>query len=174
MNFLDRLLGKRIDPTREWKGFSLPIPEFDINEMRFGSLSFGDGFESAAFLGRPDALRWTQPQYCELLYSSGGFQLDYDKERFACLAFFIGPDDYLPKHRDLQFSKPRLRGCTPDGVQLSRDTDQAKLEQLFATPDSTDAEPRETILYYTKKNVTMEFELEGKSGRLKRWNLYPK
>jgi hypothetical protein len=174
MRFPDRLLGKQSDPSRDWKGLSLPIPDFDIAEMRFGFLRFGDPFEAAAFLGRPDRSRWTQPNYCEFLYASGGFQIDYDKGRFAYLAFYIGPDPYLPKHKALEFASPRLSGGTTDGYRLSRDTDRAKLEQLFGAPDSADTEARETILFYTRTSVTMEFELEGETGRLKRWNLYPK
>ena len=141
--------------------------------MQFGSLKFGEGFNSAAFLGRPDRFTWTQEDYCELLYASGGFQIDYDKSRFAYLAFFIGPDKYVPKHRALEFSKPRIRGFGPDGIRLSRDSDQASVERLFGAADSVDTEPREHILYYAREGVEMEFEFDGKSGRLKRWNLYP-
>ena len=174
MSLLDRLLGRRPDPTLNWGAFSLPIPDYDLTEMRFGTLRFGDAFDAAAFLGRPNRFEWTQGDYCELLYASGGFQIDYDDSKFAYLAFFIGPDDCLPMHRPLEFSKPRLLGCTPDGIRLSRDTDRVLLDWLFGAADSTDTEPRETILCYTRQNVTMEFEMDGKTGRLKRWNLYPK
>ena len=174
MNILDRLLGRRTDPTLNWGAFSLPIPDFDLGTMRFGYLGFGEELDAAAFLGRPDRFTWTQSEYCELLYASRGFQIDYDKSRFAYLAFFIGPDDYLPKHQALEFSKPRLRGCTPDGIRLSRDADRGLLERLLGAADSVDTEPREAILYYTRDGVTMEFEMDGKTGRLKRWNLYPK
>jgi hypothetical protein len=174
MSFLDRLIGRRTDPTLGWVTFKLPIPDFDVTAMRFGTLRFGDAFEAAAFLGRPDRFTWTQGKYCELLYASGGFQLDYDCGKFAYAAFFIGPDGFLPKHPALEFSKPRLRGCTPDGIALSRDTDRALLERMFGAADSVDTEPREVILHYTRRGVTMEFEMDGKTGRLKRWNLYPK
>jgi hypothetical protein len=174
MNFLDRLIGRRTDPTLGWGTFNLPIPDFDVTAMQFGTLRFGDDYEAAAFLGRPDRFTWTQGEYCELLYASGGFQLDFDRGKFAYAAFFIGPDGFLPKHRALEFSKPRLRGCAPDGIRLSRDTDRAFVERLFGMPDSADTEPRETILYYTRQSVAIEFEMDGKTGRLKRWNLYPK
>jgi len=174
MNLLDRLLGRRTDPTLSWGAFRPPIPEFDLKAMRFGSLGFGEGFDAAAFLGRPDRFTWIQGGYCELLYASGGFQIDYDQGRFAYLAFFIGPDDCLPKHRALEFSRPRLRGCTPDGIQLSREADRSLLERVLGAAGSVDTEPREVILYYTRHDITMEFEMDGKTGRLKRWNLYPK
>jgi len=57
---------------------------------------------------------------------------------------------------------------------MSRDTDSALLERLFGAADAVDTEPREVILYYTRQSVAMEFEMDGKTGRLKRWNLYPK
>lgn len=174
MNFLDRLLGRPNDPTLGWGTASLPLPDFDFSEMRFGKLGFGDAFEAAAFLGRPQRFRWTQADYCELLYASGGFQLDFDRGKFAYAAFFIGPDRFLPKHPALKLSNPRLRGATPDGIALSRDTDRGSLERLFGVAGSVDAESGEVILYYTMQGVTMEFEMEGNTERLKRWNLYPK
>jgi len=135
---------------------------------------FGDDFAAAAFLGRPDRFEWTQGEYCELLYAAGGFQIDYDKGRFAYLAFFIGPDEFLPEHSALKFSEPRLLGGAIEGMQLTRDVDTPLLEHMFGPPDSVDTDSDETILYYTRQNITMEFEMDGKTGGLKRWNLYPK
>jgi hypothetical protein len=174
MSFLNRLLGKRPDPTLTWGAFSPPIPDFDVAQMRFGSIRFGDPIEAAAFLGRPDRLEWTHGQYCQLLYASGGFQIDFDKSRFVYLAFFLGPDDCPPEHKALEFSTPQVRGCNPNGIRLSPQTDRAMLERTFGAPASVDVEPEEAILYYYRQGITMEFELEGKSGQLKRWNLYPK
>jgi hypothetical protein len=174
MSLFDKLLGRRPDPTQTWGAAALPIPDYDLSRMCFGTLQFGDALDAAAFLGRPERFEWTQAGYCELLYASGGFQIDYDHGRFAYLAFFIGPDDNLPKHAALEFSKPCLRGSTPDGIRLSRDTERAMLEQLFGVPESVDSGSQETILHYTRHNVSMEFEMDGQAGRLKRWNLYPK
>jgi hypothetical protein len=174
MGFVDRLLRRRADPTLSWQPFSLPIPDFDLTEMRFGKLRFGDAIDAAASLGRPDRVEWTRGEYCELLYASGGFQIDFDSNRFAYLAFFIGPDELLPKHPAFELSKPRLRGGTEDGSRLSRDTQRPRLERLFGAADSVDADSDETILYYARQGVTMEFELDPSNGRLKRWNLYPK
>ncbi len=173
MSFLDRFFKRSTDPTSRWPPFSLPLPDFDLTEMRFGALRFGDAINAAASLGRPDRIEWTRRDYCELLYASGGFQIDFDNRRFAYLAFFIGPDEVLPQHAALEFSKPRLRGGTYDGIRLSRETDQPRLERLLGAPDSADIDPGETVLYYTQRGVAMEFELDGPTGRLKRWNLYP-
>ena len=174
MNFLERLLGRGKDPTLKWKPFSPPIPDFDLTDMRFGSLRFGDGYEAAAFLGRPNRCEWMQGCDCTLLYASGGFEIGFDKDRLISIAFFIGPDELLPKDTALEFAKPRLRGCTPDGVQLSPEVDQRFVEQLFGAAESIDADADETILFYTREGVGMDFELDGKNGRLKRWNLYLK
>jgi len=172
MTFLDRILGRRPDPTLNWQTSNAPMPDFDLEAMRFGTLQFGQGFEAAEFLGRPDLFRWTQEEYCELLYASRGFQIDYDERKFAYLAFLIGPDRHQPDHPALKFSTPRLR--TPEGVRLSCEADRALLEQLFEAPDSVDAGASQVVLYYTRNHVTMEFEMDGTTGRLKRWNLYPK
>ncbi len=174
MSFLDRIMGRLADPTVNWGAFSLPIPDFDLATMRFGTLRFGDGLDAAAFLGRPNRVTWTQRQYCELLYASGGFQIDYDGGRFAYLAFFVGPDEHLPQHEALRFCRPRLCGCTPDGTLLSRDTDRKSLERLFGPAEGVDTDPDETILFYGRLGVRMEFEVDGGTGRLKRWNLYPR
>ena len=173
MNLFDRLLGRHPDPTTDWGAFRLPIPDFDVATMRFGALRFGDAIEAAAFLGRPDTLQWPQAEYCELLYARGGFQIDFDRGKFAYAAFLLGPDAFLPKHEALRFSQPRIVGCTPDALCLSHDTDRKILERLFGSPASVDADDRETILYYSRQEITMEFEMDGHTGRLKRWNLYP-
>lgn len=174
MSLLNRLLGRRSDPTLGWGALQLPLPDFDVTKMKFGSLEFGAALEAAAFLGRPDRFEWTQSTYCVLLYATAGFQIDFDGGKFAYLAFFIGPDDCMAAREKLEFSRPLLRGCVPDDVRLSCDTDLAQLEQLFGKAELVDAEPKETILYYSRAGVTMEFEMDGPSGRLKRWNLYPK
>lgn len=173
MNLLKRIFGRRPDPTIEWRAFIPPIPDFDLSAMQFGSLRFGDTFSAASFLGRPDKFEWTQGEYCQLLYASGGFQIDFDGGKFAYLAFFIGPDRHLPKHKALEFSKPRLRGCMPDGVSLSRANDRPQIERLFGSPVTADNDATETILFYRRRQITMEFEFDGQSGPLKRWNLYP-
>jgi hypothetical protein len=173
MNLINRLLGRRAAPTADWGVFVPPMPVLDLSRMRFGSLGFGDGFEAAAFLGRPDRCVWTQDGYCELLYAGGGFQLDYDGGRFSYLAFFIGPDRHQPDHPALAFSAPRLCGDPYNDVGLSQNTDRQLLERMFGPPGKVDAAADETILNYTRKGVAMEFEMDGVTGLLKRWNLYP-
>ena len=174
MSLFDQLLGRRPDPTKNWKDYHPPMPDLDLSKMRFGPLGFGEDFDAAAFLGRPDRFQWTLDNYCELLYASSGFQIDYDAGRFAYLAFFIAPDEHLAKHKDLRFSKPRVLGFSPEGNLITQDYTREMLQERFGPAESTDAEPEETILYYSRQGVTMEFELDGKNGRLKRWNLYPK
>lgn len=142
-------------------------------EMRFGALGFGDGIEAASFLGRPDTFEWTQDKSCELLYAGGGFQLDLDDGKFAYAAFFIGPDSHQPKHPALKFSMPRLNGLIHAGIGLSPDTKLELLFQLLGSPEKADSDAPETVLHYTRQGIAMEFEMDGATGRLKRWNLYP-
>lgn len=160
------------DPTAHWRPFTPPIPDFDLTEMRFGPLRLGDPIDSAASLGRPDDVQWSPGEPFELLYAAGGFQMDIDSGKLAYLAFFIAPDAHQPKHPALAFSTPRLRG--PGALRLSSDTTRSTIEQLLGPPDSADTDPDETILYYSRQKTTMEFEIDGKTGKLKRWNLYPK
>ena len=141
--------------------------------MRFGKIQFGDSFETAAFLGRPDHVSWIQKNYCALVYASGGFQIDYDNAKFVYLAFYIGLDDFVPKQKPMAFSKPKILGCEPGRLELSSDIDRLRLEGLFGTAKSVDVDDDETILYYSRQGITMEFELDANKGRLKRWNLYP-
>ena len=169
---LRRFLQQRRNPAVSWSPQKSPLPDFDVSKMCFGTLRFGDGFEAAAFLGKPDSLKWTEVDHCEMLYASEGFEINYHADKLAYLAFFIGPDDFLPKHHGLKFSKPPLRGVQPDGIRLSQETNREMLEKLFGSPDSEDADSDETILTYERQSVTMEFELSHK-GRLKRWNLHP-
>ncbi len=164
---------RRSDPTLNWGTFRKPIPDFDVSRMQFGSLRFGDGLKGAAFLGRPDRFSAKERDYCELLYARGGFQLDFDQNRFVYLAFFIAPDACLPEHPGLEFSAPRLRGDSLSGIHLTRLTDRATLERIFGSPESVDADAQEAVLFYSRLRVTMEFELDTRTGRLKRWNLYP-
>ncbi len=170
---LQRLFGNRSDPTANWGPFHLPTPDFNIASMTFGALRFGEEFQAASFLGRPDHFQWTMPKYCELLYALGGFQLDFKDGKFAYAAFFLGPDRHLPKHRNLQFSKPCLRGFIPDGLHLSPDLVRSDIAKFFGQPKTVDEDADETILFYERQSVTMEFELDGKHERLKRWNVYP-
>ena len=173
MKLIDRLLGRRSDPTLSWPPSTVPMPDFDINTMQFGALHFGDPLEAAASLGRPDRFMWTQDEYCELLYASRGFQLDFDRGKLAYLAFFIGPDEFVPTHSAFQFSKPRVHGVAIDGIELSPGVDRALIEKLLGPPDSVDVDAEEVILFYNRQGITLEFELDGKAGALKRWNLYP-
>jgi hypothetical protein len=172
MSFLDRLFGKRPDPTEGWGTTCTSAPEIDLTAMRFGALRFGDPLEAAAFLGRPDRVKLEPSGNDELLYSSAGFLLEFEEGKFAFLAFFTGPDDLLPDPA-ISFSQPLLRSGKADGVRLTRKTDWIEIERLFGPAHEVDTEQDETILTYTIQGVTMEFELDGESSRLKRWNLYP-
>ena len=143
-------------------------PAFDLSRMALGSLRLGDQMEAARFLGRPDSFRWTSDAYCELLYARAGFQLDFEGGRLCYVAFFVGGDTHLPTHPSLSLSQPQIRG----GMRLTQRTGRKELLRHFGRPVSEDSDSDETILYYVRGGVTMEFELDG-SGHLKRWNLYP-
>lgn len=173
MSILDLILGRRKDPTREWGKTISELPEYDLEQMRFGTLRFGDPINAASSLGRPEQFQFIQAEYCELIYASLGFQIDFEEGRLACILFFIGPDEFQPKDPKLRFSKPRVRGCLSKNVQLSEAVDRSELERMFGSPKSVDVDDDETILFYELRGTTMEFEFDGKTGRLKLWKLFP-
>ena len=76
--FLSNLFRRRTDPTRGWRSFGVPTPDFDLNTSRFGTLRFGDSIDAAAFLGRPESFEGTERESCQLLYASSGFELEFD------------------------------------------------------------------------------------------------
>lgn len=174
MSFLDKLLGRHPDPTTGWPPFVPPIPAFDVSKMQFGSLRFGDPLESAVFLGRADRFHWREQDKTdsfELVYACG-FQVDFLERKFDYLAFLIGPDPYLPDCPNLQYSTPVVAGLGGEDVVFTQLTDRKMLEDLFGTPAYVDVRDDETILFYTPHGMTLEFEMDGKSGSLKRWNIY--
>lgn len=167
MNFLERFLS--LDPTRDWPvECSFPVG-FDVERGAFGPLAFGDPVVAARFLGRPSSFERTSSDSCMLQYARSGFEIEFDTNRFSYIAFFIGPDEYLPTHPELRFSRPQVDA---DFV-LVPDTTVAQLQGRFGLPESVDADQDETVLFYSLTCLTMEFEFDA-AGPLKRWNLYPK
>ena len=149
------------------------MPAFDLTTMRFGGLSFGDQTEAARFLGRPERARWIQKDYCELLYAARGFQVDFEKDKFVYLAFFVGPCELGPDFPDVQFSQPKIHAGTAADFALSQNTDRALLERIFGEPDGVDVDETETILSFFRQGMELEFELAAATGKLKRWSVFP-
>jgi hypothetical protein len=173
VGIFDWLLRRRPDPTVHWPDFRPPAPDFDLARRCFGPLRFGDELATAVLLGRPDLFQWTGSDSCDLIYARGGFELEFRGGRFVSLAFFIGPDRFVPRHPELRYAEPRLLGWNPEPVCLSRTTDRAQLANQLGPAEAVDAaDEDETILAYTRTGVAMEFELD-RAGRLKRWNVLP-
>ena len=162
--FFAKLRATRRDPTRDWPRASISAPSVDCARRAVGELRFGDSLSAARCFGRPDAFRWTQPGYCELLYAGAGFQIDFDSGRFAYAAFFVAEDEHAPR---VSFSTPRV-----DSIQLSRETSFEQIEAAFGRPVSRDRDDDETILFYARRDIAIEFEVSS-PGLLKRVNVYP-
>jgi hypothetical protein len=171
MGFFDRVFGRRKDPTADWPAFSLPIPEYDVAELTFGSLRFGDAIEKASFLGRPDLINWIESDHCELVYGRGGFHLYFAGGEFSSIAFFIAEDEDTPDQVPMHFCRPVLRGSVPYGTQLTPEVDVSKLHSLFGSPESVEHTEEDHSLFYTRSGADMEFELDD-NGKLKGWNIY--
>lgn len=172
MGFFDRILGRQKDPTADWSSFSLPIPEFDMSEMSFGSLGFGDSIEAASFLGRPDVLNWIESDHCELIYGRGGFNLYFAGGEFSAITFFIARDADTPDQVPIHFSRPVLRGSVPYGTQLTPEVDLARIHSLFGSPESVEHTELDHSLFYARNGIEMEFELD-EHGKLTVWTVYP-
>jgi hypothetical protein len=172
MSFLDRMMGRRPDPTEGWGPFQLPLPDFDPTEKCFGSLKFGDEISAASFLGRPTRVQWSKSDYIELLYAAGGFQVDFDHGRFAYLAFFIRPDERIASKGEIARAEPLLRNNGQNLVRFSESSTTDELKKLFGQPTTADNDEDESVLSFDRNGLTLEFELNTKQ-RLKRWNVFP-
>jgi hypothetical protein len=174
MNFLNRLFDSERKLVSSWEVVHFPSPRVDLSRMCFGVLRFGAELAAASVLGRPDQFNRLDPHYFELVYGSSGFLVDFEKGKLACLSFLIGPDRFVPEKLDVKFCRPRISGLAGGELQLSPATTRKELEASFGKPESTDVDEDETILFYTLHGIRLEFELEPKEGKLKRWNLFPK
>jgi len=139
-----------------------------------GEMRFGDALDTAQQYGRPDKFSWSSRDYCELLYANAGFQIDFDEGKFCYAAYFIGPDGrYTPYHADLRFSRPRLLLDSLHPVALSQQIEPNAIERALGEPKARDVDAEETILFFDRDGLTLEFEFDGPSQRLKRFNVYP-
>lgn len=177
MSFLARIFGKSSaapDPTSQWDQANSVGLVVAPHEGRFGQLKFGDPIAAARHLGRPSRFRWTQNDYCELLYSHAGFQIDFDAGRFAYAAFFM----------DRHVAEPDLEGGyhlavvslkRPDGHMddLSKTSTRTTIECHLGAPNRVDPDHDEIILTYQIGLHTLEFEVHPLNGTLMRMNLYP-
>src|SRR5262245_11299033 len=164
---LRALLGKlkgSPDLTADWPQASGPTPAIDCARESIGGLRFGDDLELARKFGRPDRFRWTQPDYCELLYAPAGFQIDFEARRLAYAAFFVGPDEHVPSVPAMSFSSLQV-----DSTLVSRETSSKQIEAAFGRPSSQDVDAEESVLFYPRGKLTLEFEFSA-AGMLKRVN----
>ncbi len=165
---LDFLLGRKPDPTSEWPVLEFETPEIDLSSLEFGPLRFGCDLKEAMTFGKPELFTWSGEETCELLYARKGFQIDFEKGCFDYLAFFIGADECLPKHPALAFGRPRVKGF---GV-LSGEIRIDDLGKLFGSPDSMDVDSEETVVWFSRSEIKLEFEI-NQAGFLKRFSLFP-
>lgn len=168
---LERLLValklRQPDPTEGWPRLPVKTPDINSHGATVGQMRFGDNLASAQPFGRPDGFRWIRPNYCELVYGAAGFQIDFDSDRFAYAGFFIASDPCQPVISSLSFAEPRL-----DGILLTGETSVKQVESTFGQPDSRDTDEEETVFFYTRGGLTVEFEF-APSVLLKRLNVYP-
>ena len=166
-SLIARLTGRRPDPTRRWPRCYPDTPMVDLARGTVGSLRFGDAIDCAQCFGRPDRFRWSRPDYCELLYAGAGFEIDFDGGRLAYVAFFLGPDECLPKCSELRFASMWL-----DGRPISKGTSLPEIQTVFGRPVSAERGEDEIVVCYVRNGLLVEFEATP-AGALKRANVFP-
>ena len=172
MNFIQRFLGKKPDPTENWPIGATAVPAFDTTQMQLGNITFGDPIEKARFLGRPDSTEWLNNDSLKLLYLSSGLQLDFEQGQLNYVAFLINRDALSSDHLTWQYSSPKV--LCDGGFQYTLDhlTNKNDIITIWGEPTWVDSDDEETILHYQKETVVMEFEFYPNDHTLKRWNIY--
>jgi len=168
MGIFDLFLRFKKDPTRDWPAGTVSLPEIDQSGMLSGPLKFGCNLQQARFFGKPDKFTWKSSENCELLYARSGFQIEFECDKLDYVAFFIGPDEFLPDFPGLSFSQPVLK----DKAVFNQKTTREFVRQIFGTPVTEDVDADETIMTFSKSGIILEFEFNP-TGYLKRWNLFP-
>ena len=163
MGLFSKLFGPP-DPTREWPAAVEGVfPEVDLNARTFGSFRFGDGLDSAYFLGKPDRSKPTKDCH-DLYYDRQGFVVSFELNRFVELRFDIIPE-----------AGSRLRAAQPRataGVIFTPETSKQDLERLFGAPDETNSYGTYEIIQYVHGPLISEFEYDLKTGKLSGWTIY--
>lgn len=144
------------------------------SDGRFGNLRFGDSISCASSVGRPSKVSWIENNYCSLLYSQAGFQLEFEDGFLVYFALFANrpvdvseiSDDFNPTVIHLQLTEGK-------NARLSKESRRGDIEELFGEPTSMDFGSDETILYYNFPNLTVEFELQAEDGFLMRMSVFP-
>jgi hypothetical protein len=161
MGFLDLLFRRKPDPTAEWPVVA-GTPAVSVPSRSVGFLRFGDPFEKARALGRPDAYTEHAAGTATLDYRSRGFAVEYELGRFIELAYFIGPGGMTPSAPEPHYVRP----TTPGGLLLTPGVSLSDIRTEYG--DQGGDEP--DLLTYEHEGLVQEFAFE--SGRLATWTLY--
>ena len=166
LSIINRLFGRRADPTIGWPRLSLPAPPLLTVRQSLGNLRFGDEIARVRMFGRPDVFSWTGKDYCELIYLAAGFQIDCDHGRFAFASYFLGPDEFLPK--GASFSSP----CIDSAGVVSASMSINALKDLLGQPRVEEGDEYEILLGYAFNGLVLNFEADV-AGKLKRLDVHP-
>lgn len=152
------------DSTRDWpQAVDGVLPEVDLNARTFGSLRFGDGLDSAYFLGKPDRSKPTRDCH-DLYYDRLGFVVSFELNRFVELRFDIIPETGS-RARPAQ---PRATG----GVIFTPETSRQDLERHYGSPSENESYGTYDIVQYVHGPLISEFEYDLKTEKLSGWTVY--
>ena len=162
------------DPTAKWPVAPRWRPVMNWQTHAIGPMNFGALFHEAEQLGRPDLYESddADPDYVTITYSLPGVLFGFENQQLEYMAFFFGPDPYLPKAPCLTFCRLEFGGGPFAGIMLTYQTTETFVSEALGKPMLRDVDDDETILFYRFGKDTFEFEFKP-DGALKRLNVYP-
>jgi len=171
MNFLKSLFGAKATPTDSWPIFPPATPMLDLAKETAGPLRFNTPFTEAQVFGRPDECRGNPAKNGHLDYVRAGFSLEYEAGLLVFVTYFIGPDEFAPKHEALIHSRPQILAPNRPPGEIHADSTAEDLVAVFGPPESAEVEENESILTWSFGNLTVEAEL-GDQAHMRRLNVF--
>lgn len=171
MNFLKRLFGAQSAPTVSWPVLPPATPLLDLSKEMAGPLRFNTPFNEAQVFGRPDECIGNPAKNGHLHYVRAGFSLEYEAGLLVFVTYFIGPDEFAPKHDGLIHSRPQIVVPNRPAGEIHVDSTAEDLVAVFGPPESAEVEEDESVLTWSFGNLTVEAEL-GAQARMRRLNVF--
>jgi hypothetical protein len=148
-------------PTSDWSAFDDRKLRFDFDKNALCEVAIGDRMERLRFLGPAEDAK-AASNYESLLYYSKGLFVTLDNETIVGYVIFF---------QDVCENKyaPFAGTCLANGrqIELSRETTEAQLLDLWGEPYWRDAkDDDEILLFFERGNIEWQIELDGFGGLL--------
>jgi len=139
--------------------------------MQLNGVGFGAPLNAIRTFGRPTRVLKINKEHFEFCYAPSGFALEIERGVLVYFAFFIGVDEFQPCVDDLTFCQPIVSSDLKE-FRFTNLITQESVVSWLGEPLERDADEDETVLFYGRKQVVLEFEFSTEN-KLKRWSLYP-